>query len=114
MASESSNQDQEFADKAVERRKRERRERDEQEEGHQHGHRRGQAAELLDFESVAAVVEHANAEKKRAGGDSVIEHLVDRALNRDGIERENAEDHKAEVADRGVGHEALQIRLHGG
>ena len=52
--------------------------------------------------------------EERAGGNAVIEHLVDRALNRDGVEGEDAEDHEAQVADRSVGDEALQIGLHGG
>ena len=52
--------------------------------------------------------------EERAGGDAVVEHLIDRALNRRGVEGENSEDDEAEVADRGIGHEALQVGLHRG
>ena len=68
----------------------------------------------LDFVRVAAVVEHADRQEERAGGNAVIEHLVDRALNRNGAERENAEDDEAQVADRGVSDQALQVGLHHG
>ena len=85
-----------------------------QEEGHQHGHRRGEAAKLLDFVGVAPVVEHPDTEEKRASGDAVIQHLVDRALNRDGVERKNAEYDETQVAHGRVSHEAFQIGLYGG
>ena len=37
---------------------------------------------MLDFKRVAAIVEHADAEEKRSGGDTVAEHLEDSALDR--------------------------------
>ena len=114
MKLEDADQDQEFTDEAVERRQRQRREADEQEEGHQHGHGRRQAAEFLDFVRVAAVVEHAHAEEERAGGDAVVEHLVNGALNRNGGEGKNSEHDEAQVADGGVGDQALEIGLNGG
>ncbi len=46
MHLEGADQDQEFADEAVQRRQRQRREADEEEEGHQLRHRRREAAEL--------------------------------------------------------------------
>ncbi len=114
VALENSDQDQELADESVERRQRERRERDEQEEGHQYGHRCRKTAVLLDFVRVAAVVKHADGEEERARGDAVVEHLVDRALNCRRVEGKDSEDDEAEVAHRGVRHEALQVGLHGG
>ena len=51
--------------------------------------------------------------EERAGRNAVVEHLVDRALDRGGIEREDSEDDEAQVADRRIGHQAFQIGLHG-
>ena len=93
-------QDQEFADEAVEHRQAERRERGKQKESGQLRHWRGEPAVFADFKSVPPVVEHADEQEKRARGYPVSEHLVDSALHGNVVEREDAQHHEAEVADR--------------
>ncbi len=94
MMFEGADQDEEFSDEAIERRQRQRREADEQKERHQHRHGIGEAAKLRDFVRVPAVVEHADPKEQRAGGDAVVEHLVDGALNRDGAEGEQCRERR--------------------
>ena len=43
------------------------------------------------FESVAAVVEHADEQEEAAGGDAVREHLEDGALHGNDVEGEDAQ-----------------------
>ena len=120
-------EDEELADEAVEAGQAERRkERDAHESGED---RRGlaQAAEIVDAAQTAgAELDHGDEPEERGGGDAVIEHLQDDAVERGGLagllrragrrngQREDAEQAVAEVVDRGVGEDALQIFLRGG
>ncbi len=45
-----------------------------------HGRGRRDAAVIGDFERMAALVQEADQHEERAGGDAVIQHLVDRAV----------------------------------
>src|SRR5713101_3714819 len=103
--------DKEFADEAVEHGQAERRERDKEEEGGELGHGSGETAVLGNLKGVAAVVEHADEEEERAGGDAVGKHLEDGALHGNVLEGEDAEHDEAEVADAGIGDEFFQIGL---
>ena len=44
-----------------------------------------QALELGDLAGVAALVDHADEEEQRAGGDAVVDHLQDAALRGPGV-----------------------------
>src|SRR5713101_4540355 len=103
--------DKEFADEAVEHGQAERRERDKEEEGGELGHGRGEAAIFGNLEGVAAIVEHADEQEERTGGNAVGEHLENCALHGDVLKGEDAEDYKTEVADAGVGDELFEIGL---
>src|ERR1700704_3226210 len=104
-----SRENQELADKAIEHRQPRRSEAHEQIESREHGHRRGEAAEFLNQVSMAAVVEHPDAQEQRAGRDAVAQHLVNSALDRDGMKREDPENDESEMADGGVGAQAFQV-----
>ena len=71
-----------------------------------------QPAELGDFARVAAQIDHPDQQEQPAGGNSVVQHLVNRALHPLRVEREDAEHHEAQMADRRVGDQPLQVRLH--
>ena len=62
-------------------------------------HWRGEAAVLADFKSVTAVMEHANQQEQRAGGNAVRQHLEYSALHGNIMEREDAENNETKVAD---------------
>ena len=88
---------------------------------HHHGEHAGhdrrrllQALELGDLPGVAALVDHPDEEEQGAGGDAVVDHLQHAALQALGGERERAEHDEAEVGDRRVGDQPLQVLLHGG
>ena len=74
----------------------------------------GQAAEVGDLAGVAPLVDHAHQEEQRAGGQAVGQHLEDAAGHAQGRQAEQAQHHEAQVADRGVGHQLLDVRLHHG
>src|SRR5262245_62638012 len=99
MAGVGAEEDQVFADEAVQHGQSEGGEHGKKEEGRETRHGRGKTAVLGDFERMPTVVEHPDEEKERSGGDAVREHLIDRALHTDGVEREDAENNKAQVAD---------------
>ncbi len=104
-------QDQKFADEAVEHGQAERRERDKEEERGEARHGSSEAAELGHFKGVTAIVEHADEQEEAAGGNAVGEHLEDGALHGNLVEGEDAENDEAEVADAGVGDEFFEIGL---
>ena len=68
-----------------------------------------QALERGDLAGVAAVVDHPDEEEQGAGGDAVVHHLQHAALDALGGEGEGAEHDEAEVGDRGVGDEPLEV-----
>jgi hypothetical protein len=61
---------------------------------------------------VAAIGQHADNQKQRAGADAVREHLVDRALHPLHVHRRDAERHEPEMADARVCDQLFQVRLH--
>ncbi len=81
-------ENQKFADEAVEHRESRGSKTNKKIERREHGHRRREAAELANQKRVAAIVEHADDEKESAGGDAVAEHLKHRAVNRRRLKRE--------------------------
>src|SRR5258708_35386806 len=106
---EGAEEDEEFADEAIKHGQAERRYRHEEEEGGELGHGRREAAVLGDFKGVAAVVEDADEEEQRAGGNAVGEHLGDSPPHGNVLEGEDDEHHEGEVADAGIGDEILEI-----
>ena len=82
---------------------------DDREDAGQDRRRLLEAVELGDLAGVAALVDHADEEEQRAGGDAVVDHLQDAALDALRGEGEGAEDDEAEVRDRRVGDEALEV-----
>ena len=65
--------------------------------------------QLADLAGVAALVDPADHEEQRTGRDAVVDHLHDGAGDRLGRERERAEHDEAEVGDRRVGDEPLEV-----
>ena len=61
---------------------------------------------------MAALVDHADHQEQPAGDDAVAHHLDDGALDADQIEADEPEHHVAEVADRRVGDDLLDVGLH--
>ena len=105
-------QDQELADEPVEPGQPDRREHHHHEHGGVNRDALPQAPELGNLARVTAQIDHPDQQKQPAGRDAVVEHLVDRAFHSLRVERENSEHHEAQVADRGVGDQAFQVRLH--
>jgi hypothetical protein len=105
-------EDGEFADETVEERHAEGAERDDHVDGSEIRHGSGEAAEFGDEARVTALVEHADNQEKRAGGDAVVDLLDDAAGKAKWRERENAQGAEAEVADRGVGDQLFHVFLH--
>ncbi len=104
-------QNQKFADETIEHGQTKRRERDKEEERGETRHRRGQAAELRHLKGVAPVVKHADEQEEPAGGDTVSEHLEDRALHGNNMEGEDAENDEAQVADARISDEFFEVWL---
>ena len=73
-------QHQEFADEIVERGQADAGQGGDQEGGGEPRRDRGHTAVVGDFERVTPLIQDADEEEERAGGDAVIEHLVDRAI----------------------------------
>ena len=85
---------------------------DERQQRGEHRHDARDAAVGVDQPRVPPLVDHADEEEERAGGDAVVDHDHQRALHALHGEREDAEHHEAEVADRAVRDELLEVRLH--
>ena len=111
---ERTDQDQELAGEAVEAGQTDRAQHHDGEHGGEDRRRLLEALEGGDLPGVAAVVDHPDEEEERAGGDAVVHHLQHAALDALRGEGEGAEHDEAEVGDRRVGDEALQVLLHGG
>ncbi len=60
---------------------------------------------------MAAFVEHAHQQEQGAGAEAVVDHLQDAARYPLGVQGEDAQHHEAQVADAGVGHQALDVSL---
>ena len=87
-------------------------ERHDREQRGEHRHDARDAAVGLDQSRVPPLVDHADEEEQRAGRDAVVDHDHQRALHALHGEREDAEHHEAEVADRRVRDELLEVGLH--
>ena len=61
---------------------------------------------------VAALVDHADHEEEAAGVEAVAHHLHDRALDAEQVEADEPQHHVAQVADRRVGDDLLDVGLH--
>ncbi len=71
----------------------------------------GKPAKLFEFVGVLAFIQHAGQHEQSAGGDAVVQHLVNGAIRADGREAEDAQHYKTKVADGRVRNQLLQIRL---
>ena len=69
-------------------------------------------AELRDLLGVAPLVDEPDDQEQPARREAVVDHLQHAALEPERVEREHAEHHEAEVADRGVGDQLLHVLLH--
>ena len=78
------------------------------------GIRRARPGQLVDVARVEAVVDHPDHEEHRPGRDAVVDHVEDRALDADLVEREQPEHAEAQVGDGAVGDELLDVLLHPG
>src|SRR5579859_1135789 len=107
-------QNQELADESIQHGKPRRGQRHKQKESRDDRQRSGKAPVFANQVRVPAVIEHSDKHEKSARGYSVVQHLIQGALNRRGIERKKPEHHKSKVADRGVGNQALEVCLHHG
>ena len=58
------------------------------------------------------LIDHPDDEEERARRKAVVDHLQDRPFHGGGVERENTEHDKPEVADAGKGDEPFQVLLH--
>ncbi len=119
-------EDEELADKSVESGQTERREQRDAHESRQDRCGLAQTAEVVDAAQTAgAELDHGDEPEERGRRDSVVEHLQDDAVQRRSLagllccagcrnrQREDAEQAVAQVIDRGVREDALQIRLRG-
>ena len=73
-----------------------------------------EAAEFGNHARMPAVINHADQQEERSGGQAMIQHLKRRALQPLGGEGKNPQNHQSHVADRGIGDKLFQIRLHHG
>ncbi len=86
-----------------------------EEEGHgRHGHRPDEAAHLADVPLVGGVDDDAGAEEKAGLGQAVHEDEEERAGDAGRVGHAEAEEDIADLADRRVGQDALEVVLHGG
>ncbi len=92
-------QDRELADEAVEQRESHRREEHDHGDRRVNGHHVRDAAVFGDLARVAALVEDADDQEQRAGGDAVIDLLEDRAAEAERRQHENSQRAEAQVAD---------------
>ena len=112
LRAEGADEHEELADESVRPRHADAAQRDDREQRREHRHHARDAAVDVDQARVPALVDHADEEEQRAGRDAVVDHDHQRALHALHGEREDAEHHEAEVADRRVGDELLEVRLH--
>ena len=104
-------EDEELADEAVEHRQADDRERCDDEEGDHPGKLCGEAAVVAHVVGAVALVEDAEEHEERSAADAFVEGRVDAAVHAGDGEGEDAEDDDADVAERAVGGEPLQVFL---
>ena len=80
MGGESTHEGEELADEAVESGETDRREHHDHEHGRQDRRRLLETAQLGDFAGVATLVDHPDEEEQGAGGEAVVDHLEQPAL----------------------------------
>src|ERR1019366_3679640 len=69
--------------------------------------------EVVEVARVRAVINHAaHHGEQQPGDDAVREHLQHRAIEADGVERREAEQHEAHVAHAGIADDEFEILLH--
>ena len=83
---------------------------DEEHNGKPRGHS-CHTAIVRDFQRVAAFIEEADQQEECTGRNAVVQHLIDGAIETHLREGENAQHHKAKVADRGIRHQLFHIGL---
>ncbi len=102
----------ELADKAVQARQADAGHREEDHERGPHGHPGRKAAEFVQRARVVPLVDHADEQEECARREAVVDHVQDRAGEADAVEGEQAQHAEAQVADRRVGHQFLDVFLH--
>ena len=94
-----------------------------QADGGQHDHRehashdRGgplQTSQFVDEAGMATLVDHPDQQEQGAGGDAVVDHLEQAAFDALRVEGEGTQDDEPQMGHRGVGHQSLEVPLHGG
>ena len=109
---ESPQKRQELAREAIQAGQTERSQRRDKEDRRQPGQARGQAAEVGQPPCAGARLDIARDEEERRDDDAVIDHLHDSALDALHIEREDAKDDDAHMADADVGQQPLEVLRH--
>src|SRR3989449_581441 len=104
-------QHQELPDEAVRGRKPDGRQRDDRQHRREHRHGLGDPAERLDQTRMPPLVQHTGQEEQRAGRDAVVDHHQEGALDALKRERLDAEHHEAEVRNRRVRDQLLEVGL---
>ena len=102
----------ELPDERVEPGQPDAREHDEQERAEQPRHHAREPAHLGELAGVRAFVDHPDQQEQRPRREAVVHHLQDAAGDRLLREREDPEDHEAEVRDARVRHEPFHVGLH--
>ena len=69
---------------------------------------------ILRMSAVGGVDDDAGAEEEAALGQAVHQDVEQRAGDAHGVHDGEAEEDEADLADRGVGDDALEVGLHGG
>src|SRR5690348_11457924 len=70
-----------------------------------------ETAHTIHFAGVNAFLQSAHQNEQSAGADPVGNDGDKRAFQRQLVPNKNAKQHKAEVADTGIGHQALEVGL---
>ena len=109
---ERAQQHQELAGESAGRRQPDRGQREHREEHRVDRQDLREAAVGGDVARVAALVDHADHQEEAAGDEPVAHHLHHRALDADQVEAHEPEHHVAQVADRRVGDDLLDVGLH--
>jgi hypothetical protein len=109
---EGAEQHQELAGEAAGGGQAHRGQRQHQEEHRVHRQQLRQAAVGRQFAGVAAFVDHADHQEQAGRHEAVADHLDHRALDAHQLQAQQPEHHVAEVADRRVGDDLLDVVLH--
>ena len=105
-------EDQELADEAVQHGQPDDGERDEDEHRGYPGKFLCKAAVLAHVVGAVALVEQAEQHEEGCASEALVQNLIDAAVQARNGEGEDAQSDEAELAQRGVGGELLQVVLH--